>query len=640
LIVNEAAVRALGEMALLVETPSCLAVGWPARCLGREIRVLGRMQYRYASGLWDEWWVQFVDNQSSAWISQDEGEYMLEVPISSKWPVPNYDAVKPGDEVRFAKRKLWVEEKDRAEMVGMQGEVPLDAGPGRPMRYLDLTDNKVKATIEYFDDGNHLAFRGKYLGPRQLESDVDPQVVESGSAAYPPPPQLRPQSKKTKIVKSVDGLNPQTVSCTSCGGSVEIRDADGTVMVICRYCGSALDVTAPGGAQLLYESEQKKLPFPIEIGARGRLRGVDYVALGRLRYREADDSGVYVWDAMQLLSDEHGYAFLELENGHWMLFTDLRHPVSFNPRLATPKQKVHFQGQGYKVFETSAARVTYVEGELSWVARLGDVVHYMDAIRPPTLLSAEWTDTEMEWSLGTYCTPDEIVDAFQLPPEKRTRPQGVAPAQPFVRSRDQRISAWSGVAVACVLFFFALAGFLVRGEPVLRETTIPSNEYLSEAGYVSPEFEIPPGTHNCKLELSCRSVSNSWVAFSVAFLDDEENVVLDADATVEYYHGTEGGESWSEGSRSDYALFRLTGPKRYRLNIFGQAGKWSQSGGDQKATSAGSATLSLYRGVAPVRYFMMATFMAALFPMWEFGRQILFESQRWPSDDDDDDDDD
>lgn len=650
LIVNEAAIRALGKMALLAETPSCLAVGWRAECLGREIRVLGRIQYRYRSGLWDEWWVQFVDDQSYAWISQDEDEYMLERPLD-KLRAPDYDSISPGDKFQIADHKLWVEEKDQAVMAGMQGELPLDATPDGVMRYIDLTDNELKLTIEYFEDNSYMAFQGRYLKRQDLRA-LDEEDYDDGSweSPYAKPALAAPPSRKppvaageaaedptaTEVVATSAGVRPQTLACPNCGGTVELRDSAGTAMVVCQFCDVALDVTVPGKVQQLYQSEQRRLPFPIPLGAKGRFKGVEWTAVGRVRYREDDPSGIWQWDEVQLYNPERGYCFLALEDGHWMLFERLAHRVSFDPRTAQPKQNFSLQGQRFKVFERSAALITYVEGELSWVARLGDRVGYMDAIRPPQMVSAEWTETELEWSIGRYLPGGAVAAAFDL--DSLPQPVGVAPAQPFQRTADQHVRAWSGLAVAAGLLLLCLFTFVLgEREKIFDSGSISSKEYLSDAGYVSNPFEVPEGSHICQFITEGRGLNNSWVALSVAFLDENENVLLDAEADVEYFHGTEGGESWSEGSTRSASLLRLTGPKAYHLNVFGQAGVWSAVSGDSTTGSGAPIDIEIVRGVLPTRYFLIAALLAAIYPAWEFGRQMLFSSRRWPSDDDDDD---
>ena len=634
LIVNEQAVRLLGKMALLAETPSCLAVGWPARCLGKEIRVLGRLQYRYDAGLWDEWWIEFAADGSHAWISQDEGEYMFEKPYSQRMEVPKYNSAKVGDRVRFGDRELWVEEKNTAEMVGMQGEIPLDAAPGKPMRYLDLTDNKIKATVEYFDDGSHLAFRGKYLKRSDLQSDIPEGFRQKSAQPYAPPALSRPEGPRPKIVRSTEGLRPQTVNCPNCGGTVTIRDRKGVAMAVCAHCNSALDVAVPGKVRLLYKAKQRKRGFPLEIGATGTLHGVEYIVTGIVVSREDVSDGIYEWVSFQLFNPEQGYAFLELENGHWLLFKSLKHPVKFDPHQAARGRTFSYRGQKYKVFERSAARVVYVEGELSWVARLEDRNEYMDAIRPPHLISAEWTKKEIEWSLGTYTTSDAVGDAFKIPDDKRTHPRGIAPAQPFKRSQSQRLRSIACVIAAALLVVLVFVAWLNQGTVIMQARNVPASDYLSETGFVSDPFEIPEGTHISKLSIQSNGLSNTWVATSVAILDENETVVLDADAIVEEYHGHTGGESWREGSQSDYTLLRLTGPGIYRLNVFGASGSWSPSGGDRSSTTGPPIDITLETGVVPARYFLIAAIVAAIYPIWSFGRKFFFEARRWPNEED------
>lgn len=649
LVVNQDAIRALGKMSLLAETPSCLAVGWSALCREREIRVLGRIQYRYRAGLWDEWWVQFVDDESYAWISQDEDEYTLEIPLPDLKP-PNYESIAPGQHFKIAGHKVWVEEKDQATMVGVQGELPLGATPAGTMRYVDLTDNRIKLTLEYFDDGTSLAFQGKYLKRKDLQALDAPHVdasefdwpYEAPKLQAPPDHSTSGQvlSQKAEpveatVVTASAGIKPESVSCPNCGGSVELRDQKGTAMVVCQFCAAALDVAVPGAAQLLYQSEQQRLPFPIAMGEKGRFKGVEWTVIGRVRYQEDDSSGVWIWEELQLYNPEHGYAFLALEDGHWMFFTPLRHTLYRDPRFLHRKQKLKVDGQMFTVFESSRAFIAYVEGELSWVARLGDKLRYMDAIRPPQMVSAEWTDNELEWSMGRYMPRQEVAAAFGKKANELPRPIGVAPAQPMLNPPGQALRTKIGWAASGLLFFlFVVTWMIGGGKQMLSTGAISSNVYLSERGFVSQPFDVPEGNHVCRLVARGSNLNNAWVGLTIAFLDQDEKVILDTDPQVEYYSGVEGGERWSEGSEKDTKLFRLSGPRTLRVNAFGEAGVWSRSGGDQKTESGSSVTIDVYRGVMPARYFLVAMILTLIYPVVQTARRILFETRRWPTDDD------
>lgn len=628
LIVNQAAIEARGKMALLADSPSCLAVGWRAKCLGRELEVVGRIQYKYHSGLWDEWWVRFLDDGAMMWISQDEGVYTLEKPVSITSGLPSWESAEPGSSHKLGRYKLLVEERDVGEMVGMQGELPLDASPEGKMSYVELANDRIKCTIEYFEDGSVQVFQGRYLKATDLKAE---DRAGAGSGPYAAPSLAQPEDLKAGgIIRSADSIGPQSTNCPNCGGSVEIKDSKKAAMIVCQYCGAAMDVSTPGSAKMLYQSAKKKGQFPIPMGSQGTLRGIKYTVIGRVKYKEE----IYTWDSLQLFNPTSGYAFLEYDNGHWMFFKGLKHPVNFNPRMARPKMSISYRGQKFKVYETGHAKIADVEGELSWVARIGDLVGYMDAIRPPNMLSAEWTKNEMEWSYGTYMPRADVAKAFGLKAEGLRKPSGIAPAQPFKRTGAQRLQTWIGLAAVIVLLLLAVPAYLFSnaGSEILLNADVPKS-YMSEQGWISQPFEVPPGNHVCELHTYAKGLKNEWTAMTIAFLDEEERVVLDADAVMERYSGYSGGEHWSEGSLDDYALFRLEGPATYRLNVFGQSGTWSRRG-DQKTNTAHDVQLIVRSDVSVLRYYIIALILVAWYPIWEFTRQGLFEANRWPSEDD------
>ena len=77
-------------------------------------------------------------------------------------------------------------------------------------------------------------------------------------------------------------------------------------------------------------------------------------------------------------------------------------------------------------------------------------------------------------------------------------------------------------------------------------------------------------------------LDNAWMALDVALIEGDDTVSYVTDADLSYYHGTEGGESWSEGSRSESLL--LSGPKRGEHRLLLRA--VSNSGETESATRA------------------------------------------------------
>ncbi len=629
-IVNQAAIEARGKMSLLAELPSCLSVGWPAEVDGRQIEVLGRIQYKYNSGIWDEWWIQYVDDESYAWISQDEGRYMLETPLETSINSELFDQVDPGEPVTLAGHNFFVQEVGEAVMVGMQGQLPFNVDPDEIMRFIDLTDNKRKLTIELFADGSQEVFFGQYLNKNKLRSYEDGEVEATSPLVklYGPPDFQNPEHP---IISASEGVQLQTVACPSCGGSVDVDSQDGIAMVTCGYCGSGLDVTVPGTANLLYRAQKTEIKIPIPLGATGTLMGETYRVAGRVRYVQVDEGVKYYWTSCQLINLGKGEnAFLEYENGHWCLFTPLqKSAVQKNPKYLNRGGSFSHFGQSYKVFENDKCTIDCIDGELTWVARVGDFLRFMDAVRPPQMLSAEWNNQEIEWSMGRYLKREQVIDAFQLDASKVPNSTGVHPAQPFESNFNQKFKAGIGAAVGVFMALMFLFAWTKSGTVVLKNTRVQSSRYTADAGYISPEFEIPSGTHICKLTASSNGLNNQWVSYSVAFIDEDEKVLTDAESTVEYYSGTEGGESWSEGSKSKYVMVRLVGPKKYRVNIFGEAGSWSRAGGDRKISGGPDLNIEIRRNVGVARYYFIGMILAFIYPVYRLVRWISFRSTKW-----------
>ena len=67
------------------------------------------------------------------------------------------------------------------------------------------------------------------------------------------------------------------------------------------------------------------------------------------------------------------------------------------------------------------------------------------------------------------------------------------------------------------------------------------------------------------------SVDNSWIYLDAEFLNSNDEIVHVAGQTISYYHGYEGGESWSEGSDDHQFLFRVQQPGTYRFRLTSEA---------------------------------------------------------------------
>ncbi|MCA9319542.1 MAG: DUF4178 domain-containing protein, partial [Planctomycetes bacterium] len=210
-----------------------------------------------------------------------------------------------------------------------------------------------------------------------------------------------------------------------------------------------------------------------------------------------------------------------------------------------------------------------VAGELPWVAQVGDKGSYMDAVSAPYILSAEWTETELEWSRGEWIDPEELQAAFGLKSQP-VKPHGIAPHQPFPHAERRAQIAKVALFIGALNLLFVLWALTVGSGRKVTEFSLSSTDYAEE--FLSEPFTVSEANSLCSIKAEANA-DNSWLWLDLALVDEQDQVLIETSAECSYYHGVEGGESWSEGSRSDRQVFKVEEPGRYRFLLKGEAGR-------------------------------------------------------------------
>jgi len=161
LYVSDSGIDITGKTAKLAEYPSRFSLGAKGKVKGRGFHVLGHIRYKNEDGYWDEWFIQF-DDQQAGWIVEDEGDLTLAFKSKLTFPIAPYDQMQIGSFVAFGPGKLFLSEKGEAQVDGVEGEVSLNAPPGKSIRYIDgNTANKAIRLI--LDDHAIMLYSGEPL---------------------------------------------------------------------------------------------------------------------------------------------------------------------------------------------------------------------------------------------------------------------------------------------------------------------------------------------------------------------------------------------------------------------------------------------------------------------------------------------
>ncbi|MGI9505650.1 MAG: DUF4178 domain-containing protein, partial [Geminicoccaceae bacterium] len=365
----------------------------------------------------------------------------------------------------------------------------------------------------------------------------------------------------------------------------------------------------------------------LAIGMHAKLKGVSFTIIGMIQYvsHQSGDGWAesYRWVSFQLYSPTHGYAWLTWNKGHYFFSRRTRDmPSPMQPDQLIQKMDVKLEDRTFRMFERYAAEIAYVEGALTWIARLGDRVHVVEAIDPPALFSYERGEREIEYSIGEYMDAEAVHVAFDIAPPET--PDGIHPAQPFVTnpvfqalSKVGPMFAVLAVMGLIAVFIFGDGRELVRYEAVAMQApqTLP--------------FSVSDASQLLQLELTA-PVTNSWVYYDVTISDAEtDEEILSLGKEISFYEGRDSDGYWAEGSRTERALFKVPAAGAYELEIIP-----AEAGGSVPPLRA-----SLYEQVLVKRYVVILLILSILASVAAPFRRHHFEKRRWADVLEDDDDD-
>ncbi len=432
---TDKSVEDYGKVADLVDTSTRLRRGLTGQYNGKRFTIVGHVQYRHpAGGVWDEWYLAFPGNRWG-WLADAQGQthMMFERRVKKGSEPPPMDDLAVGSTLALSGTTYSVLEKGIATAVSAEGEIPWRFHSGAEHRFADLRDDQGNfATIEYSDPVSI------YMGPTISLEDL----------------QLEGQGwhiDEEKIAVGAAQLN-----CPNCGGPLTLRVPDKSLRVTCPNCSSMLDVTDGKLSYLHTLKSRESFPTVVPLGSEGELFGTQYTVIGYLKRYVMYQGQSYPWNEYLLYAPTVGYRWLVHNDRHWSFVEPVTKSIKGSPLTDA---KIRFDGDSFRVYDRATAYVRYVIGEFYWRVEVGEKVQAADFIAPPRMLSFEFSRTdasqEMNVSIGTYITTDEIEKAFGL--QSITRPWSVGMIQPRPQFSAAIFMMWFAFALVLIVIFMAFA---------------------------------------------------------------------------------------------------------------------------------------------------------------------------------------
>ena len=355
---------------------------------------------------------------------------------------------------------------------------------------------------------------------------------------------------------------PQTLQCPSCGGNLQ-RFSEHSQLQVCSFCNERLELTH-AEVVALGKSEQVEFDqFTLDVGQTFVWNDIEYTVIGRVSFLDSErDPGPKDY---LLFHPQFGTLWATEYWGYGYYITK-------RSRMLPPKEALEGSGRvtmpdgsTWKFSERETYTIEQVDGALPYIAKVGDQVDILELQNtsvPTETMAIERTNgaDEVECTIST-----------RIPRMQWKKAAGQYTEADERRAINSNMPIWARLigAAACILTIWMLVmdmnnqkyseglkGFQYFGDGTNQEMVTETFTLTDVSGPVGFQFE--------------GYVDNSWMGIQYAVLSspiegpamtyqellaaeqdlpttEQSTIRVLSDVEISYYHGVDGGESWSEG---------------------------------------------------------------------------------------------
>lgn len=327
------------------------------------------------------------------------------------------------------------------------------------------------------------------------------------------------------------------VSCYQCNTITILEIGFEAKNFVCPNCQSLYLLDSNKEFRRQRSFNHKIAHVGLQIGQKGILKGVEYTVTGILTKKVY---GAYYWNEYILNDNANNFVYLSESDGHWIFLKEItdKFDVSNHARFLT------YEEIDMKLYDDTDAEIVTAQGFFDFIIPIKKI-QTIEYINAPYMISIEKSeDTEVAF-FGEHISVKEIRKGFPFftLPSKT----GTGIVQPFFMS----------VRNTAIVFCFVL-GLIVLSNWVIYSDKEGKNVFYKDLTFdefnnkelVSPSFVLEGGSAPMSVSLSS-GVDNSWANVQVALVNEKTNDEVYANKDIEYYHGYEDGESWTEGNPSE-----------------------------------------------------------------------------------------
>lgn len=421
------AVRDLGKMSAVLEDFTRLQIGSAGTLGGRGFTVVGRIQLKYAAGLWNEWFLLF-DDGGNGWLGDSSGLHTVTTELAASGTLPAFDAIVPGHSYDIHGERFTAAEKRSASCIGGQGELPFKVGDGWQARVVDLRQGSAFITLDYSDGERPQLYKGVAVTLEQMACQLlrDDEQIRATAGKY-----------RGRV---------EALDCPACGSAIAYLPGV-TTSLVCPSCQAQLDAAGPQAQILASGAGVEQVRTALPLGASATINKVVWRVIGAMTRRDNEGSS---WTEYLLYNSTGGFFWLVDSEQGWSRSSVM---AAWPQWPALGADHVELDQASYSKLFDYPATVTWAAGAFNWRVAAGDVVQVYEFKRGQTALAAELSADELTWSRSTPVALDQLRAWFGA--ALRGDVARKAPAPPATRLAS-RFALWIlGLNAIPLLFNFS-----------------------------------------------------------------------------------------------------------------------------------------------------------------------------------------
>jgi ribosomal protein S27E len=427
------ALTRIGKMAEVFDDYSSLQLGALGKYKSVNFSVVGRLQYKYEGGSWNEWLVA-LDDGSVAILSEDNGSFVWTLAVPNTRELPKPEQWRVGSTTAINGKSFSVASVQTVSLAAAQGELPKLPPLGQSFAMVELRSPDAQVlSIDYSTTPASLSM-GQAITMEELKLTG-----------------LRDQSNATG--QGGKELTGRQFSCPNCGSTIDVK-LMGSKSISCPSCNSLIDLSEGIAGELRHALQDEPVSPLIALGSIGILQGKSWQVVGfqhRMGHELDDADEHFGWDEYLLYNAQTGFTFLVDSTDGWSIVK----PATGAPVMSNNRQ-VAYLGTNYTLLYAYKAETSYVAGEFYWQVQRGQVTHNEDFSGGKNLLSREQAGQEVTWSVGYKMDHMTVAAAFKLQNRASDfQREDVTPLSGGVKSMG--IVGWIIVLIVMVILFAGMS---------------------------------------------------------------------------------------------------------------------------------------------------------------------------------------